>query len=70
MPDIMGDAPANRPLSHRRRDVPDRLLIPEKLYGRKVEVDALVAAFDRVAAQGGAELILVSGHGGVGKFSP
>jgi PAS domain S-box-containing protein len=51
------------------RDVPDRLLIPEKLYGRKVEVDALVAAFDRVAAQGRAELILVSGHGGVGKSS-
>ena len=34
-----------------------------------MEVDALVAAFDRVAAQGGAELILVSGHGGVGKSS-
>ena len=51
------------------RDVPDRLLIPEKLYGRKAEVDALVAAFDRVAARGRAEFILVSGHGGVGKSS-
>ena len=51
------------------RDVPDRLLIPEKLYGRKSAVDALVAAFDRVAAHGRAELILVSGHGGVGKSS-
>ena len=51
------------------RDVPDRLLIPEKLYGRKSEVDALVAAFDRVAARGRAEFILVSGHGGVGKSS-
>ena len=51
------------------RDVPDRLLIPEKLYGRKAQVDALVAAFDRVAARGRAEFILVSGHGGVGKSS-
>ena len=49
--------------------MPDRLLIPEKLYGRKAEVDALVAAFDRVAARGRAEFILVSGHGGVGKSS-
>jgi PAS domain S-box-containing protein len=51
------------------RDMSDRLLIPEKLYGRKLAVDALVAAFDRVAAHRRAELILVSGHGGVGKSS-
>ena len=51
------------------RDVPDRLLIPEKLYGRKSEVDTLIAAFDRVAERGTAEFILVSGHGGVGKSS-
>ena len=49
--------------------MPDRLLIPEKLYGRKAEVEALVAAFDRVAARGRAEFILVSGNGGVGKSS-
>src|SRR6202162_3677775 len=30
-------------------DTPDRLLIPEKLYGRESEIDALLAAFDRVA---------------------
>src|SRR4029077_11812987 len=51
------------------RDVPDRLLIPEKLYGRRAEVGALAAAFDRVARQGKVEFILVSGHGGVGKSS-
>ena len=49
-------------------DSSDRLLIHEKLYGRGREVDALVAAFDRVA-QGSAELVLVSGHSGVGKSS-
>ena len=51
------------------RDVPDWLVIPEKLYGRRAEVGALVAAFDRVAAQGRVEFILVSGNGGVGKSS-
>ena len=47
----------------------DRLLIPEKLYGREREVDALLAAFDRVVTQGTAELVLVSGYSGVGKSS-
>jgi predicted ATPase/GAF domain-containing protein len=50
-------------------DSSDRLLIPEKLYGREREVDALLTAFDRVVAQGTAELILVSGYSGVGKSS-
>ena len=50
-------------------DLPDRSLIPEKLYGREREVDALVAAFDWVVARGTAELVLVSGYSGVGKSS-
>src|SRR5258707_12059005 len=50
-------------------DVPDRLLIPEKLYGREHEVDALLAAFERVVAQGTPEFVLVSGYSGVGKSS-
>jgi serine/threonine protein kinase len=50
-------------------DASDRLLIPEKLYGREREVEALIAAFDRVVAQGAAELVLVSGYSGVGKSS-
>ena len=48
-------------------DLSDRLLIPEKLYGREREVDALLAAFDRVVAGGRPELVLVSGYSGVGK---
>jgi PAS domain S-box-containing protein len=50
-------------------DSPDRLLIPEKLYGREREVDVLLATFDRVVAQGTAELVFISGYSGVGKSS-
>src|SRR6266481_2727740 len=45
-------------------DVSDRLLIPEKLYGREREIDALLASFDRVVANGTPELVLVSGYSG------
>jgi PAS domain S-box-containing protein len=48
-------------------DRSDRLLIPEKLYGRQREVDTLLAAFDRAVAGGKPELVLVSGYSGVGK---
>jgi len=48
-------------------DTPDRLLIAEKLYGREREVDALLAAFDRVVTSGAPELMLVSGYSGIGK---
>ena len=44
-------------------------MIPEKLYGREREVEALLAAFDRVVASGAPELVLVSGYSGIGKSS-
>src|SRR5262245_57156613 len=50
-------------------DTPDRLLIPEKLYGRRREVGILLAAFDRVVKGGPPELVLVSGYSGIGKSS-
>ena len=50
-------------------DTPDRLLIPEKLYGREREVKTLRAAFDRVVKSGAPELVLVSGYAGIGKSS-
>jgi PAS domain S-box-containing protein len=50
-------------------DVPDRLLIPEKLYGRERETETLLASFDRVVASGTSELVLVSGYSGIGKSS-
>ena len=52
-----------------QHDTPDRLLIPEKLYGREREVNALLAAFDRVVKGGASELVLVSGYSGIGKSS-
>jgi PAS domain S-box-containing protein len=50
-------------------DASDRLLIPEKLYGREREIDTLRASFDRVVANGTTELVLVSGYSGIGKSS-
>ena len=50
-------------------DTPDRLLIPEKLYGRGLEINNLLASFDRVLASGTPELVLVSGYSGIGKSS-
>jgi len=44
---------------------PDRLLIPEKLYGRQRELEALLASFDRVVKSGIQELVLVSGYSGL-----
>jgi len=51
------------------QDTPDRLLIPEKFYGREREIEALIAAFDRVVRRGAPELVLVSGYSGIGKSS-
>ncbi|MDB4890523.1 MAG: histidine kinase [Gemmatimonadetes bacterium] len=48
-------------------DTSDRLMIPERLYGRDGEVETLLAAFDRVVAGGRPELVLVSGYSGIGK---
>ncbi|MEG4487971.1 AAA family ATPase [Microcoleus sp. D2_18a_B4] len=48
------------------RDVCDRFLIPEKLYGRETEVSTLLQAFDRVSV-GATEMMLVAGFSGIGK---
>jgi len=48
------------------RDITDRFLIFEKLYGRETEVLNLLAAFERVST-GSAEMMLVAGFSGIGK---
>ena len=50
-------------------DTPDRLSIPEKLYGREREIADLLDAYDRVATTGTPELMLVCGYSGIGKSS-
>jgi hypothetical protein len=50
-----------------QQDVPDRLVIPEKLYGRAREAETLLATFDRIVKSGEPELVLVSGYSGIGK---
>jgi PAS domain S-box-containing protein len=52
-----------------QHDAPDRLRIPEKLYGRAREIETLHASFDRVVASGTPELVLVAGYPGIGKSS-
>ncbi|MFN6572638.1 AAA family ATPase [Dendronalium sp. ChiSLP03b] len=49
-----------------QRDISDRFLIREKLYGRESEVQTLLEAFGHVA-NGDSELMLVAGFSGIGK---
>jgi PAS domain S-box-containing protein len=51
------------------RDASERLLIPEKLYGREAQIESLNAAFERVVVHGTSELALISGYSGIGKTS-
>jgi predicted ATPase/signal transduction histidine kinase len=51
------------------KDISERLQIPDKLYGRDQESQALRAAFDRVQESGRPELVLLSGYSGIGKSS-
>ncbi|MEH2096713.1 trifunctional serine/threonine-protein kinase/ATP-binding protein/sensor histidine kinase, partial [Nostoc sp.] len=49
-----------------QRDVCDRFIIPDKLYGRETEVSTLLEAFERVSL-GATEMMLVAGFSGIGK---
>jgi predicted ATPase/signal transduction histidine kinase/tRNA A-37 threonylcarbamoyl transferase component Bud32 len=51
------------------RDTPDRLRIPQTLFGRDEEITALLGAFERVVGTGSPEVVLVSGYSGIGKSS-
>ncbi len=51
------------------KDVSDKFIIPQKLYGREAEVKRLLAGFYRVAKTRNSktEMMLVSGYSGIGK---
>ncbi|MEG4342268.1 AAA family ATPase [Microcoleus sp. A003_D6] len=49
-----------------QHDVFAKFQIPQKLYGRDLEIATLNAAFERIS-QGTSEMILVSGYSGIGK---
>ncbi|MDZ8262647.1 AAA family ATPase [Nostoc sp. ChiQUE01b] len=49
-----------------QRDLCDRFIIPDKLYGRETEVSTLLQAFERVST-GATEMMLVAGFSGIGK---
>jgi PAS domain S-box-containing protein len=51
-----------------RKDVPDRFILPSKLYGREAEIDVLRRTLER-AASGKKMLLLISGAPGIGKTS-
>jgi diguanylate cyclase (GGDEF)-like protein/PAS domain S-box-containing protein len=60
----------NFPLA--RQDVSEQLQIPQKLYGRNPEIEALIAAFERVSnpvseQQRHSEMMLIAGYSGIGK---
>ena len=57
------------PFTAGEADTPDRLLIPEKLYGRQCEIALLLDTYHRVATTGAPELMLISGYSGIGKSS-
>ncbi|ABD04895.1 serine/threonine protein kinase and signal transduction histidine kinase [Rhodopseudomonas palustris HaA2] len=43
--------------------------MPEKLYGRDAEINAILAAYHRAASTGVTEWVLISGYSGAGKSS-
>ena len=55
------------PFALAARDLSGRFQLPQKLYGRQAEVDALLEAFERVATTGSPELVLAAGGAGMGK---
>jgi hypothetical protein len=52
-----------------QQDTPDRLLIPEKLYGRAREVETLLASFDRIVTSGAPALSAVCCYCRAGRSS-
>ncbi len=68
-----------KPFELATKDISDHFSIPDKLYGREVEIQQLLAAFDRVInpskhhlvketeVRKGVEMVFVKGYSGMGK---
>lgn len=70
--ECLADWTARRQIRHfvlGRSDAVAALRIPRALYGRKSEIAALRATFERCAEKGGTAVVLISGPSGVGKSS-
>ena len=67
--DLQQLAVSIEPFALAAHDIPDVLRIAEKLYGREQSIQALLAAFERVATAGDSELMFVCGYSGIGKSS-
>ena len=52
-----------------KSDVSRQFEIPQRLFGREMEVKSLLDAFDRVSEGGSTELPLIAGYSGIGKSS-
>lgn len=62
----IADRDALRRFSPGLHDTSGRFQIPQKLYGRKEDLETLLSAFDRVSS-GSKEIMLVAGYSGIGK---
>lgn len=49
-------------------DIPEQFQLPQRLYGRKQEINQIISLFQQTASQG-KEILFVSGYSGVGKTS-
>ncbi|KPA10643.1 multi-sensor signal transduction multi-kinase [Candidatus Magnetomorum sp. HK-1] len=64
-----------QPFEIAQNDVRNIFTLPQKLYGREIEVKELLSAFDRISSKDTAslknssEMIMVSGYSGIGKTS-
>ncbi len=64
--ETMGDI---EPFALGEDDISDRLLIPQKLYGREKDIENLLGAFQRVVERAAPEMVMVAGYSGIGKTS-
>ncbi len=58
---------AESPFPLGQNDVPDRILVPERLYGRERELEVLDTALHGLTERGERRMLLVSGPAGIGK---